>query len=223
MSSKACPVAPVFFVTMSKPSSTVLNAAIDAPPSAVRGAVTFFVRLVPTSFIFPPICFNWLDNAVNLALPTFANCPRKVFNLDSVVTISRCSSLYSCEFLSTFLASSFFCVSFNAFKRSSVSFTLLVSNFCFCCHRVTLVGLNFKPLLTCLNSLSMLLTDVSIVFNAFSNGAVSPRNSIVTPLMFPPIQPPTRKRRLYLFASPFSFCLSSFLPSPLLSCGRCML
>ena len=147
------------------------------------------------------------------------NCPLKFFSLLSVVTISRCNSRYSFEFLSTWFASNFACVSFNAFKRSSVSFTLSFNRFCFCCHKVILVGLNLRPLFTCLNSLSMLLTEESTCFNACSSGAVSPRNSIVIPLIFPAILSPIQRRRLYRSASPSVSCFS-LLPLSVLCFSR---
>ena len=63
ISFNALPLAPVFCVTISAPSSTSLKAARDAAPTAAIGAVTWVERevptpviLSPTSFIFCPAC-----------------------------------------------------------------------------------------------------------------------------------------------------------------------
>ena len=59
ISSRACPVAPVFDAMESIPSSTLLNAMTDAVPTATIGAVRFFVIESPTDVTFSPTPCNF--------------------------------------------------------------------------------------------------------------------------------------------------------------------
>ena len=67
MSSRASPVAPVFFVTMSRPSSTSFQATTDAAPTAAIGAVTFLVSVSPTPFILPPTSLSLSPHSFSCA------------------------------------------------------------------------------------------------------------------------------------------------------------
>ena len=78
ISSSALPEAPVFCTIVSAPASTSLNAAIDAAPTAINGAVTFCVRLLPTLPIESPAFFSFSPAPLTLAffMASFAALPK---------------------------------------------------------------------------------------------------------------------------------------------------
>ena len=64
ISSAAAPVAPVFLMIVSRPSSTSPNAARDATPTAASGAVTFFVIPSPKPLILSPASLTFSPTAL---------------------------------------------------------------------------------------------------------------------------------------------------------------
>ena len=124
----AGPVAPVFLVIVSRPSSTSLNAFTAAAPMPTIGAVTCVVRvfpalvtLSPTAFILSPTTFNFCS----------ATEPKSLYSafrsssLPSVSAISRCR-LSHCSGLTLS-----FCTDLSIFNRSSVPLIASVKSFCF--------------------------------------------------------------------------------------------
>ena len=70
---------------------------------------------------------------------------------------------------------------------------------CFCLHKSTDVGLNLSALSTFLSSLSIFRDSLLTCLNALSSFVVSPRNSIVIPLIFPAVDFPYPKNRSMSF------------------------
>ena len=120
-------------------------------------------------------------------------CAVKFFNWLSATMICRLNFWYSWLFLSTPAASIFFCASFNAFNLSLVSVTRFDNSSCFCARSVVFVGLNFSALFTSFSERFVDLDSLLIFLNALSNFVVSPRNSIVIPLISPAIFSPHLK------------------------------
>ena len=109
ISVSASPVAPVFLMTISMPLSTSLNAAIDAPPTAIIGMVTFFVNASPT---------------VPMALLILSTLSAAVFRsslnaLTGLVSFSSFCRLFS-SVLALARASFHFCVRLSASPYFSV-------------------------------------------------------------------------------------------------------
>ena len=89
ISCNAVPVAPVFCVTTFSPFCTSLKAFVAAAPTAMIGAVTYFVIPEPIDCILDPTCLNSSPRACIFALPIFFSSDSKCFALLSVSMISR--------------------------------------------------------------------------------------------------------------------------------------
>ena len=78
--SRALPEAPVFWVTMSRPSSTSCHALADAPAAPTIGAVTYLDIPVPMFFILSPTSLICLPKACSLMLFSFLASVSKCFS-----------------------------------------------------------------------------------------------------------------------------------------------
>ena len=107
MSCRASPVAPVFFVTMSRPSSTSFHATTDAAPTPMIGAVTDLVSVPPRLCILPPTSLSFSPHSLSCA-----ECPSICF-----VTSFRASSYLFREALQLLISAFFFAIA--ASSRSS--------------------------------------------------------------------------------------------------------
>ena len=187
----ASPVAPVFDITVSRPLSTSLKAAIDRPPIAAIGAVTPLVMAVPTLVILSPALVMVSPTSLHFELVVFS-CPSRDLSWFSVFIISRVSASYlSCP-MSPLARASFAC-SCDVFSVSNFFFVLSTdsaSTLCFWAIKSELPGLNLREVFISLSSLLRSLEFLFTSFKALSNLVVSPPISIVIPFIFPAIFSP---------------------------------
>ena len=137
MSSRASPDAPVFLMMVSVPSSTALKDASAATPSAMIGAVVYFVILAPASVIFFPVSLIFFP-------AFFADFPRSSrFSLMLLVpdSLFRSSSCLFME-ISSVWASASCCfhllhwVLFSPYFSEDVSTAWLSVLIFFCCSSI---------------------------------------------------------------------------------------
>ena len=132
--SKLSPVAPVFLMIVSYPSSISRKANVAAAPTATIGAVTFFDRVVPTEDIFSPVSLNLPPTSLSVACIELSVCFSFSVNLSSscsvaIISLFNASNCFSeiSPFASAVLAcssailsvSNFFLVSSMAVFKSS--------------------------------------------------------------------------------------------------------
>ena len=147
------------------------------PANTPPATADILEKLRPAFSILPPIPCRLSPNALICCAPTEPNffCSSvNPFNFCSVLTISRCRSLYCASVTFTSPLSTCFNAVFSVSNFSLVLPIEVLSRSCFCFKRVTLPGSSFKSELTPFNSdcsdLALLLTSP----NALLNLVVSP-------------------------------------------------
>ena len=166
----------------------IVPAAVPTPIIAVVAGSIFLPKLVETSPIFPNASPTF-SSVILFSFAWFSND----FKAFSVAIISLCTALYCSSVASPFWNCSCTCAS-AVFRTSNLSFVSEIAFFnkvCFCANNSVFFGSNFNSLFTSFSSFCVLLAFLSTPDNAFSSLVVSPPNSIVIPLILPPLCFPT--------------------------------